>query len=236
MRIVLCLLGFVFFGLVLFFLLGDALVNRGWLDSLGEQVWIYAIGLMIADVLIPIPTTVIITALGQKYGPLLGGLIGVLGSFLAGITAYGGTRMLGRRFACWLLGDDMPRAERFFERSGTFAVACSRWLPLLPEAISCMAGLARMPFAAYCVALLCGAVPMCFAYAALATISEHEFVPLLVSILLPVPIWWIAGHLLKRHATHGLTSPETPAACVPGRPPIPHATGEAGPQSPDADS
>jgi len=235
MRIVVCFLGFVVFGLLLFFLIGDALVDKGWLDSLGELVWIYAIGLMIADVIIPIPTTVIITSLGQKYGPILGGLIATLGSFLAGVTAYGGTRMLGGGFACWLLGDDLPGAERFFARSGAFAVACSRWLPLLPEAISCMAGLARMPFGKYCVALLSGTAPMCFAYAALATISEHEFVPLLVSIVLPVPIWWIAGRLLAQHSARSLTAPVAAAACGLGPSPIPHANGEAGPRAPDGD-
>ena len=88
-----------------------------------------------------------------------------------------------------------------FDRSGAFAVACSRWLPLFPEAISCVAGLARMHFGRYCAALLCGAVPMCFAYAALTTVSENQFVPLVISILMPVPIWWIAGRLLYRRST-----------------------------------
>jgi uncharacterized membrane protein YdjX (TVP38/TMEM64 family) len=199
MRIVLCFLGFILFGLILFFILGDALVDQSWLNSLGEWTWLAAVGLLVADVLVPIPTTVIITALGQKYGPLLGGAIGTLGVFLAGFTAYGLTRVLGPRFARWLLGKDLERAERYFEHSGAFAVACSRWLPLIPEAISCLAGLARMPFGRYCLALLCGAAPMSYAYAGLAQISENELVPLIVSIVLPVPIWWIAGTWLHRH-------------------------------------
>ena len=85
----------------------------------------------------------------------------------------------------------------FFIEKGAFAVACSRWLPLLPEAISCMAGLARMPFGKYCMALFSGAVPMCFAYAALARTSDNELVPLIISILLPIPIWWIAARLMR---------------------------------------
>lgn len=155
---------------------------------------------MVADILIPVPTTVLITLLGQKYGVLLGGAIATAGSFLSGITAYGCTRMLGRPFAAWLLGPEQQRAEAFFAGSGAFAVACSRWLPLLPEAISCLAGLARMPFGKYCAALLCGAAPMCFAYAALANISTNSLAPLLASIILPAPIWLIAGRLLHMHA------------------------------------
>ncbi len=160
-----------------------------------------AIGLIIADIFVPIPTTLIITVLGQKYGPVLGGLIGTLGSFSAGLVAYGFTRMLGIRFARWLLGKELEPAERFFEGNGSFAVACSRWLPLLPEAISCLAGMTRMPFGKYCLALLSGAVPMCFAYSALALVSENKIVPLVISIILPVPIWWVAGRLLHLRAS-----------------------------------
>ena len=198
MRTAFYLGGFVVFGLILFFILGDSLVDQDWLDSLGAWSWILGIGLMVADIVLPIPNTAIITVMGQSYGPLLGGVIGIVGSFSAGVIAYGMTRMLGRGFAEWLLGDELVSAERFFNNSGSFAVACSRWLPLLPEAISCMAGLARMPFGTYCIALLCGCVPMSFAYAALAAVSDNEFIPLLISIILPIPIWWIAGRMLHR--------------------------------------
>src|SRR5688572_7859529 len=173
MRIALLLVGFLAFGLVLFFIAGDALVERSWLDAFGRWTWLVAVGLLVADIVLPIPTTLIITVMGQKYGPIWGGLIGTLGSFSAGVIAYGLTRMLGPRFSRWLLADELDDAERFFTEKGAFAVACSRWLPLLPEAISCMAGLARMPFGKYCLALLSGAVPMCFAYAALAGTSDN---------------------------------------------------------------
>lgn len=200
MRTAVCFVGFVLFGMILFFILGNALVDQRWLRELGDWSWIVAVGLIVADIAVPIPTTLIITMMGQQYGPFLGGLIGTLGSFSAGVVAYGLTRMLGRGFARWLLGDELDGASRFFTQSGSFAVACSRWLPLIPEAVSCLAGLVRMPFGKYCVALLCGAVPMCFAYAALATISENQLVPLIISILLPVPIWWVAGRLLHLRA------------------------------------
>lgn len=197
MRTLACLAGFVVFGLILFFVFGDAFVDEHWFDRLGGWAWLLAVGLLIADIVIPIPTTLIITAMGQQYGPLLGGLIGTLGTFSAGVVAYGFTRMLGERFARWLLRDELENAHVFFETKGAFAVACSRWLPLLPEAISCLAGLARMPLRRYCVALLSGAAPMAFAYAGLASISDDKMLPLIVSVVLPVPIWWIAGRMLR---------------------------------------
>jgi uncharacterized membrane protein YdjX (TVP38/TMEM64 family) len=206
MRTAVLFAGFVLFGLVLFFILGDALVNQNWLRSLGPQAWLVAVGFLVADVFVPIPTTLIITAMGQQYGPVLGGLIGTLGVFAAGVVAYGLTRMLGRRFARWLLGDELDTAARFFARKGGFAVACSRWLPLIPEAMACLAGLVRMPFGRYCLALLAGAVPMSFAYAALAAVSANQLVPLLISVILPIPIWWVAGRLLYSRTNMGGTA------------------------------
>ncbi|MGF1579344.1 MAG: TVP38/TMEM64 family protein [Gemmataceae bacterium] len=200
MRTLLYFVGFAVFGLVLLWLFGEQWVQKGgWLERHGKWAWVVAIGLLVADVFIPIPTTAVITSMGQQYEPFVGGLIGTFGMMTAGIVAYGLTRFLGRRFARWLLGNELERAEKFYLQNGMFAVACSRWLPLIPEAISCFAGLVRMPFGNYCLALFCGSVPMSFAYAGLAKLemlTGSTTVPLVVSVLLPVPIWWIAGRLL----------------------------------------
>ncbi|MFO0864606.1 MAG: VTT domain-containing protein [Gemmataceae bacterium] len=197
MRTAFVFVGFLTFGLICFFVLGDSLVDQAWLDALGPWVWLAAVVFLVADILLPIPSTLIMTVLGQRYGPLLGGLIGTAGSCFAGVVAYALTRALGRRFASWLLGDELEAAERFYAGPGGYAVACSRWLPLIPEAVSCMAGLARMPFRKYMIALVAGSAPMCFAYASLAVVSDNQTLPLVVSILLPLPIWWLAARLLK---------------------------------------
>ncbi len=66
MRTLIFLVGFVVFGLVLFFVIGDVLVDRTWFGSLGNWAWLAAIGLIVADVFVPVPTTVVITVMGQK--------------------------------------------------------------------------------------------------------------------------------------------------------------------------
>ncbi|GIW78634.1 MAG: hypothetical protein KatS3mg105_0441 [Gemmatales bacterium] len=206
MRIACCLAGFIVFGLVLFAAFGEILIEENWVESFGPWAWLAATVLIISDIVVPVPTTVVITMMGQQYGPLVGGAIGTLATFLAGVTAYGLTRLLGMGFARFLLRDEWEAAHQFFQGRGGFAVACSRWLPLLPEAISCLAGLARMPLGRYCVSLLCGAVPMSYSYAALAALSDDKLIPLVISIVLPIPTWWLAVRLLYRRA-----SPRAPA-------------------------
>ena len=198
MRTLGLLAGFLVFGLVLFFVFGNLALHEQWREALGPWVWVGVIGLFIADILLPVPNTVLITALATWYGIFWGVVLGWIGLMLAGIVAYAIPWLLGVRFAEWLLGNERERVERFFSDSGMFAVACSRWLPLIHEAVSCFAGMARMRFSSYCLALACGTLPLSLAYASLVFLSDNETIPLVISVILPIPIWFVAGRLLYR--------------------------------------
>jgi membrane protein DedA with SNARE-associated domain len=79
-----------------------------------------------------------------------------------------------------------------FQRSGPWLVVASRWLPLLPEVISCLAGITRMPLRVFTLGLLCGAVPVGFVYAAIgAAGQQHPRIALFLSIIMP-PLLWLA--------------------------------------------
>lgn len=174
-----------------------------WLRAQGALAPIAAIALLVADLVLPVPATAVMAALGILYGAALGGLIGAAGSFLAGCAAYGASRALGRRAAVFLAGEkDLARGERFFERAGGWAVALSRWMPVLPEAVACLAGLARMPARRFLLALACGSAPMAFTFAALgAAGASRPALALCVSALAPLALWPLASRLAReRHA------------------------------------
>lgn len=67
----------------------DGQASREWLAGLGPWGWLVAIALLMADLILPLPATPIMSALGWIYGPLLGGAIGAIGSFASGSLAYG---------------------------------------------------------------------------------------------------------------------------------------------------
>ncbi len=169
------------------------------LRAYGRWAWLLAIALIVSDLVLPVPGTAIITGLGMIYGPWLGGLIGGVGSVLAGVTAYGGSRLLGARFARWLVGDeDLRRLALFFERRGPWAIALSRWLPLLPEALCCLAGISRMPFRVFVAALVCGGLPMSFLFAWLGRFFEaRPLAALVVSGLVPLLLWPPIQYLVR---------------------------------------
>jgi uncharacterized membrane protein YdjX (TVP38/TMEM64 family) len=121
------------------------------------------IGLIVADLFIPLPSPAFMAAMGLIYGPLLGGAIASFGSFLAALTGYTLCRAIGPRAASWIAGpSQIERLGGFFERNGMWAIAVSRFIPAVPEILACLAGLSRMPFARFCAGNLIGSVSVGF--------------------------------------------------------------------------
>jgi len=168
---------------------GDGAIEwvRGW----GAWGSLAVIALLVADLFLPIPGTPLMSAAGYVYGMWVGGLLSSAGSFLSGLLAYGLCRQFGQKAALRLVGEvELARYQQLFARSGAWLVALSRWLPVLPEVIACLAGLLGMPFRTFVVALACGALPMGFAYAGIGAAGHtRPQVALILSALLPIALW-----------------------------------------------
>jgi uncharacterized membrane protein YdjX (TVP38/TMEM64 family) len=172
-----------------------------WLESAGSWAWAAGILLLTADLLLPVPGTVVIAALGYLYGAVLGGLVATIGLAAAGLVGYGAGRLFGGRFANRLLGaDDLEKSRKLFAEGGGWMVALSRALPILPEVIACTAGMARMPFRRYGVALLCGCLPMGFLFAAIGSAGrDAPGWALALSLVVPAILWFAADRIQRRN-------------------------------------
>ncbi len=161
---------------------------RGW-------AWLLGIVLLMADLLLPIPGTVVMSALGAVYGFWIGGLLSAIGSMLAGMLGFGVGRFFKESFARrWLGEKDFDKGRSLFERGGAWVVAMSRALPILPEVLACMAGLLHMPFGKFVVALACGAVPMGFLFAWIGVMGrEQPAWGLAFSLGVPAVLWGAAA-------------------------------------------
>jgi uncharacterized membrane protein YdjX (TVP38/TMEM64 family) len=181
-----------------FMIWGDALETafsvqgaRTWMAGYGAGAGVAGIGLLVADILLPIPSTLVMSALGLTYGPLVGGLYAATGSALASLIAYGLSRWLGRPLAIRIAGEaGLREGETFFASGGAWLVACSRCLPILPEAVACLAGLNRMPFRTFLLAVLCGSLPMGFVFAAIGALGQDDPAwALALSVVVPALLW-----------------------------------------------
>ena len=202
----------VFVGLGVLFLIpfliwGDlfdaALTRQGsiaWMESFGPLGWIAGIGLLVSDLVIPIPSTVIMSALGYLYGAVLGGLLATLGSCLSGLLGYFLCRCFGTRAAASLVGEEpLVEMETTFRQMGGWLVVLSRWLPLFPEVVACMAGLAKMPLPIFGLALVCGSLPLGLVFALIGSLGvSSPLSALALSAVLPPLLWLAARRLLVR--------------------------------------
>jgi uncharacterized membrane protein YdjX (TVP38/TMEM64 family) len=164
--------------------------------------WLLGILLLLADLLLPIPGTIVMSALGAVYGFWIGGLIATIGSMLAGILGYGVGRFFDEKFAKrWLGEKDFEKGRSLFEKSGAWVVATSRALPILPEVLACMAGLLRMPFGTFVIALACGSVPMGFLFAWIGMVGrEQPAWGLAFSLGVPAVLWGVAAVMRRKNS------------------------------------
>ena len=181
----------------------DRFTLKGSVDILqnsGTHAWLVGWMLLLSDVVMPIPGTVVMSALGYIYGTLLGGLLAAVGSMLAGLAAYGACRLMGERAARWILGEkDYKRGHQWFDNGGGWLVCLSRALPILPEVVACTAGLVRMPFKRFVIALACGSLPMGFVFAAIGSAGHDQpAMAMVLSLAFPAVLWTVARLLIRR--------------------------------------
>jgi len=185
--------------LVPFFIWGDFFESRMSVDQIvldlrktGNWAWLLGVGLLISDLFLPILGTAVMSALGLIYGWWIGGIISSVGAILAGVLAYWLCRKLGWSVAVKIAGEKgLAQGEQIFRgKGGGFLVAISRWMPVMPEVIACLAGLSRMPFRRFLAALCAGSIPMGFVFAWIGETGQgNPLTAILISAILPPVIW-----------------------------------------------
>jgi uncharacterized membrane protein YdjX (TVP38/TMEM64 family) len=173
---------------------------QAWMSEHGSWAWLAGVLLLVSDIALPVPSTIVMSALGLLYGWFVGGLLASAGSFLAGLTAYFACRWLGRPAALWLAGEDsLSRGEELFARHGGWLVALSRWMPVLPEAVACLAGLVKMNLRTFLTSLACGSLPVGFAFAGIGVLGKTSpTTAVVLSAILPVILWFGAQRWIKK--------------------------------------
>jgi len=206
MRLIFLLIALIAFVLIPFFIWGDTLMaffswehSLEWLSGYGAWAWVVALALLIGDLFLPLPATLIMSALGYLYGPLAGGLLSAAGSFASGVLAYWLCRLLGDDAAIWLLGKkEFEKGKKIAAQAGGWVVVLSRWLPVFPEVVAAMAGITRMPAKNFYLALACSSLPLGFTYAIVGnSANENPTLAIILSACIPPVIWWVASRALR---------------------------------------
>jgi uncharacterized membrane protein YdjX (TVP38/TMEM64 family) len=170
----------------------------------GAWAWAVGIALIWADLVLPVPQTVVIAALGIIYGALVGGVLGSIGLITGGVLGYVLMLTSARRTLTRVVGlRSLHRTQRMFDRAGAWAIVLTRSLPFsIPEATVLLAGLAGMRAGTFTAALVIGSVPTGFAFAAIGAGWAHRpVVAFAVSYVLPILLLPIVLHLMRRRGS-----------------------------------
>jgi uncharacterized membrane protein YdjX (TVP38/TMEM64 family) len=141
---------------------GDQAQIRTWVEGYGVWGVLVLAGLMILQLIMMfVPSTLVEVAAVLAYGPVWGALLAWAGAMLVAAVGYGLGRAFGPPVVDRLLGGrTRSRVESAVDRYGFWGVALVRFSPLMSsDAVSLVAGLARMSPVRFFVATGLGMLP-----------------------------------------------------------------------------
>jgi uncharacterized membrane protein YdjX (TVP38/TMEM64 family) len=153
------------------FLIGEALGiplledPTPWLQQAGWLAAAIGVSLLALDVLLPVPSNIVMIAHGALFGIVVGTMLSILGTMLASAAAFWVGRRGGRLLALVVPADERAHADAILERWGIVAIVVSRPLPLLAETILVLAGASTMGWRPAMLATLLGSLPLSAFYA-----------------------------------------------------------------------
>jgi uncharacterized membrane protein YdjX (TVP38/TMEM64 family) len=130
------------------------------------------LALLIVEVVLPVPSSLVMMALGALFGIFAGACLSLLGSVGAALVGYGLGRWAGPSLLRWACSDaERARADQLIARWGMLAVAASRPVPLVAETIMVAAGASRLGIGRTLLAALLGALPASVIFATAGAIG-----------------------------------------------------------------
>jgi uncharacterized membrane protein YdjX (TVP38/TMEM64 family) len=137
-----------------------------WLRAGYVSGGVIGVGLLILDVLLPVPSTLVMTALGMIHGIWVGATLSLIGN--VGAAAFG--FWLGRRsdgvLDRFLSDDDRIASSDFLNDWGEVGIILSRPIPILAESVAMLAGTSpAITWSQLVRSTFIGALPASFIYA-----------------------------------------------------------------------
>lgn len=170
-----------------------------WMNHGGALAASLGVSLLIADVLLPVPSSLVMIAHGALFGVVFGTLLSLLGSVGAAVFGFAVGRRGGKLLDRVGTREERLRADQLLARWGTLAVIVTRPVPLLAETVAIMAGASSLGWANVIVASLAGSLPAALLYAltGAAVVNLQSTTLMFGAVLLIAGLFWIAGNRVE---------------------------------------
>jgi uncharacterized membrane protein YdjX (TVP38/TMEM64 family) len=201
------MVGAIFGSLLILFLLvevtGVRLLNdpSPWLGSTGALAALLGTGLLVVDVVLPVPSSVVMVAHGALFGVVVGTSLSVGGSMGAALVGFSLGRRGGPLLARLVPPEERARADRILGRWGGLAMVVTRPVPLLAETVAIIAGTSPLKWRQAALASFVGSLPpaLLYALAGATTAAITSGALVFALVLLVAGIFWLVGYLAEVH-------------------------------------
>lgn len=170
-----------------------------WMKHGGVLAASLGVGLLIADVLLPVPSSLVMVAHGALFGIAVGTFLSLLGSVGAALFGFAIGRRGVRALERVVTPAERARADYLLVRWGALAIIVTRPVPLLAETVAIVAGTSSMGWGSITLASLAGSLPPALLYALTgAAVANFQSTALMFAVVLLVAgIFWLLGRLLE---------------------------------------
>jgi uncharacterized membrane protein YdjX (TVP38/TMEM64 family) len=174
-----------------------------WMGHGGAAAAALGVTLLIADVLLPIPSSLVMIAHGALFGVVGGTLLSLAGSMGAALFGFAVGRRGGRLLERVVSPEERARANLLLQRWGTLTICLSRSVPLLAETVAIMAGTSDLSWKRMALASFAGSLPPAFLYALTgAAVANFQSATLVfLFVMLVTCLLWLSSRLIKSHPT-----------------------------------
>lgn len=166
-----------------------------WLKQRGVLAATVGVGLLVADVLLPVPSIPVMVAHGALFGIAGGTLLSLLGSVGAALCGFAIGRRGGRIYRRLVTPEERERADYLLRRWGMLAIIVTRPVPLLAETVAIVAGTSSLGWRHTTLAALAGSLPPALLYAitGAAAVNLQNTTLVFAAVLLIAGFFWLVG-------------------------------------------
>lgn len=169
-------------------------------ESGGFAVAGLGVGLLLVDVFIPVPSSIVMTAQGALFGFVGGTALGMVGSVGATLVGFAVGRRSARIINRYVGAAEADQSRSLVRRLGPLAIIVTRPLPILAETTAIVAGTTAMTWRQAVTSSLIGCLPAAALYSAAGAFASDIATGLLVFplVILLAALFWAIGRLLER--------------------------------------
>ncbi|MFL6202880.1 MAG: TVP38/TMEM64 family protein [Thermoanaerobaculia bacterium] len=169
------------------------------------------VGLLIADVFLPVPASLIMVAHGALFGILGGTLLSLFGGLAASAVGFAVGRRGGPALHRWVPEDERRRADALLRKWGDLAVVVTRPVPILAESVAILAGTSPLGWRRFLVASAAGLLPVSLLYALTGATAAHLDSAFLMFglVMLVAALVWFGGRRLRNEPKSDLEEERT---------------------------